>query len=113
MSKLKLRYREQILQALHKSQGPISLKVLMRALFPKEEWAKMERVISKELRFLIKLKEVEKGQGNLYRIRPPKNTRAKLRREREIKSSPGASTSHRITLTKTSRSAVFLRLLLS
>lgn len=83
MSKLKLRYREQILQALQKSQGPISLKVLMRTLFPKEEWAKMERVISKELRFLIKLKEVEKGQGNLYRIRPPKNTRAKLRRERE------------------------------
>lgn len=83
MSKLKLRYRDQILQVLTKSPSPINLKTLMRALFSKEEIPRMERVIVKELRFLIKLKEVEKGQGNLYRIRPPKNTRVKLRRERE------------------------------
>lgn len=83
MSKLKLRYRDQILQALHKSAGPITLKVLMRALFPKEEIPRMERTIVKELRFLIKLKDVEKGQGNLYRIRPPKTNKARLKRERE------------------------------
>lgn len=83
MSKLKLRYRDEILQALNKSQGPISLKVLMRALFPKEEIPRMERTIVKELRFLIKLKEVEKGQGNLYKIRPPKTNRARIKRERE------------------------------
>ncbi len=84
MSKLKLRYRDQILQALSQSQGPISLKALLRNLFPKDEIPRMERTIAKELRFLIKLKEVERGQGSLYRIRPPKTNRAKLKREREF-----------------------------
>jgi ribonuclease R len=83
MSKLKLRYREQILQALSKSQGPISLRALMRLLFPKEEAARMEKTIVRELRFLIKMKEVEKGQSNLYRIRPPKTNRARLKRSKE------------------------------
>jgi ribonuclease R len=83
MSKLKLRYRNEIIQVLSKSQGPISLKVLMRELFPKEEIPKMERLIVKELRFLVKLKEVEKGSGNMYRLRPPKNSRARVRKERE------------------------------
>jgi ribonuclease R len=83
MSKLKLRYRDQILQALHQSSGPIPLKALMKALFPKEDIPRMERTIVKELRFLIKLKDVEKGQGNLYRIRPPKTNKARLKRERE------------------------------
>ena len=83
MAKLKLRYRNEIIQALSNAQGPISLKVLMRELFSKEEIPKMERIIVKELRFLIKMKEVEKGQGNLYRIRPPKNARARIRKERE------------------------------
>src|SRR4051812_8525391 len=83
MAKLKLRYRNEILQALQQAASPINLKVLMRALFPKEEIPKMERLIVKELRFLIKMKEVEKGQGSLYRIRPPKNSRARVRKERE------------------------------
>lgn len=83
MSKLKLRYRDKILDVLQKSPSPISLRNLMRSLFPKEEIPKMERVISKELRYLIKLKDVEKGQGNLYRIRPPKTNRIKAKRERE------------------------------
>ncbi len=55
----------------------------MRSLFPREEIPKMERVIAKELRYLIKLKDVEKGQGNLYRIRPPKTNRIKAKRDRE------------------------------
>lgn len=84
MAKLKLRYRDEILQVLQKSGSPITLRVLLRGLpFSKEEMPKMERVIEKELRFLIKMKEVEKGQGNLYRIRPPKTARAKIRKERE------------------------------
>ena len=83
MAKLKLRYRNEILQALQNAGSPISLKVLLRNLFPKEEIPKMERIISNELRFLIKIKEVEKGQGSLYRIRPPKNSRARIRKERE------------------------------
>ncbi|RZA05429.1 MAG: hypothetical protein EOP11_12840, partial [Proteobacteria bacterium] len=83
MSKLKLRYRDEIIQALNKAQGPIALKVLMKELFPKEEIPKMERLIVKELRFLVKLKEIEKGSGNMYRLRPPKNSRIRVRKERE------------------------------
>jgi ribonuclease R len=83
MSKLKLRYRDKIIETLQKSGSPISLRNLMKALFPREEIPKMERVIVKELRYLIKLREVEKGQGNLYRIRPPKTNKVKAKRDRE------------------------------
>lgn len=85
MAKLKLRYREQILQALSQAKSPIPLRTILKAIFPKEELKnpKFEHLISKELRYLIKMKEVEKGAGNLFRIRPPKSNRAKRERERE------------------------------
>jgi ribonuclease R len=85
MAKQKLRYRNEIMDALIKANGPVSLKVILRSIFPKEDLRNpaIERNVAKELRFLIKIKEVEKGQGSLYRIRPPKSNRAKARRERE------------------------------
>ena len=83
MAKLKLRFRNEIIQALTEAHGPISLKNLVRTLFPKEDVPKAERLIEKELRFLIKMKEVEKITGSLYRIRPPKNARIKIKKERE------------------------------
>lgn len=85
MAKVKLRYRNEILDALAKAQGPTPLKNILRAILSKEEQRNptYERVISKELRFLIKMKEVEKGSGSLYRIRPAKNSRVKMRREHD------------------------------
>jgi ribonuclease R len=87
MAKIKLRYRNEILEALAKAHGPISLKVILRSIFPRDEArnAAAERAVAKELRFLIKVKEVEKGSGGLYRIRPAKNARAKVRREQDHK----------------------------
>lgn len=85
MSKLKLRYRDEILETLAKAHGPISLKIILRNILTKEEARNpaAERNVAKELRYLIKMKEVEKGQGSLYRLRPPKNARVRVRRERE------------------------------
>ncbi len=74
MAKLKLRYRNEILDTLAKANGPISLKIILRSLLTREESRNpgIERTVSSELRYLIKMKEVEKGQGSLYRLRPPK-----------------------------------------
>jgi len=85
MAKLKLRYGQEILDALAKAQGPISLRVLLRSILRRDDARNpgVERQVAKELRYLIKIKEVEKGQGNLYRLRPPKNARVKEKRERE------------------------------
>ena len=87
MAKIKLRYRNEILEALAKASGPISLRVILRSIGSEDAGRNpsFERSVAKELRFLIKLKEVEKGQGSLYRIRPPKTARAKIRRERDHK----------------------------
>jgi ribonuclease R len=87
MAKIKMRYRNEILEALAKAHGPISLKVLLRSILPREDSrnVSIERAVAKELRYLIKMKEVEKGQGSLYRIRPPKTARAKIRREHDHK----------------------------
>lgn len=91
MAKLKLRFRNEIMQALSQAQGPISLRALLRSVFPKEELRnpKIERAVNAELRYLIKMKEVERGSGGLYRLRPPKTNRAKLRREQEHHGSEG------------------------
>lgn len=85
MAKLKLRFRNEIIQALSQAQSPINLRGLMRAAFPPEESrnAKLERAVEKELRYLVKLKEIERGSGGLFRIRPPSNARARVKRERE------------------------------
>ncbi|MGE3261768.1 MAG: ribonuclease R [Bacteriovoracia bacterium] len=79
MAKLKLRFRNEILQALSQAQGPITLRVLLRSIFSKEELSnpKIERAVDTELRYLVKIKEVERGSGGLFRIRPPKTNRAK------------------------------------
>lgn len=85
MAKLKIRYRNEILDALAKSQGPIALKVILRAILPREDLKNpgAERNVANDLRALIKMKEVEKGSGGLYRLRPAKNARVKSRREQE------------------------------
>jgi ribonuclease R len=84
---LKLRYRNEILEALAKAHGPISLKVILRSILSRDDQRNpgIERAVAKELRYLIKMKEVEKGQGSLYRIRPPKTARARIRREHDHK----------------------------
>lgn len=83
MAKLKFRYRNEILDVLAKNQGPVSLKVILRSILPKEDARNptIERNVAKELRYLIKIKEVEKGSGSLYRLRPAKNAREKNRRQ--------------------------------
>jgi len=85
MAKLKIRYRNEILDALAKSQGPISLKIILRSILSKEDLRNphAERNVANDLRALIKMKEVEKGSGGLYRLRPAKNARVKSRREQE------------------------------
>ena len=85
MAKLKLRYRNEILDVLAKNQGPVSLKVILRSILPREESRNpaIERNVAKELRYLIKIKEVEKGSGSLYRLRPAKNARVKNSRRQE------------------------------
>lgn len=85
MAKLKFRYRNEILDVLAKNQGPVSLKVILRSILPKEDARNptIERNVAKELRYLIKIKEVEKGSGSLYRLRPAKNARVKNRRDQD------------------------------
>jgi len=85
MAKLKIRYRNEILDALAKSHGPISLKVILRAILPREDLRNpgVEKNVANDLRSLIKMKEVEKGSGGLYRLRPAKNARVKNRREQQ------------------------------
>ncbi|MGZ3731135.1 MAG: ribonuclease R [Bdellovibrionota bacterium] len=85
MAKIKLRYRNEIMDALAKAHGPVSLKVILRSILTRNDPRNpgIERAVAKELRFLIKMKEVEKGAGSLYRIRPAKNARAKVRREHD------------------------------
>ncbi len=83
MAKMKFRYRNEILDVLAKHQGPVSLKVILRSMLPREDSRNpsIERAVAAELRYLIKIKEVEKGSGSLYRLRPAKNARAKNRRQ--------------------------------
>lgn len=83
MAKSKLRYREPILKILQESPSPVSLKGMLRALFSKEEASKHERNLSKELRIMVKMREIERGQGDLFRIRPPKNSKIKIKQEKE------------------------------
>ena len=79
MAKPKLRYREKILSVLQQAGAAVSLKNISRGVFSKEESKnqKLQRALSDELRYLIRLKEVEKGSGGLYRIRSAKSVRPK------------------------------------
>jgi ribonuclease R len=90
MAKIKVRYREPLLQMLT-SQGPSSLRTILRAMFSKEEAPRMERVIAKELRFLTKTREVERGPGNLYRIRPPRNSKQRAKLAKNLPLDGGSS----------------------
>ncbi len=74
MAKSKFRFYQEIIHALKHAEGALSLKKLLAAILPKEEQksAHLQRVVERELRQLVKLREVEKVSGSLYRLRPPK-----------------------------------------
>ncbi|MCO5142740.1 MAG: ribonuclease R [Oligoflexia bacterium] len=77
MAKIKLRFREEILSIIKGSNNPVSLKSIVKALArtrTDKTSANFEKIIANELRYLVRLKEIERGQGNLFRIRPARLT---------------------------------------
>ncbi len=80
--KIKYRFREPILEILEKATEPLSLKSIAKTLTGKEgiDERHLHKLLDRELRHLVKEREVQRVSGGLFRIRPPKHV---IREEQE------------------------------
>ena len=95
--KIKYRFREPILQILEKAAEPLSLKNLAKALVGKHETDErhLHKLLDRELRHLVKEREIQRITGGLYRIRPPKHViheEQEKRREHKTRNRKGERT---------------------